>query len=177
MYHMESIDVRAGDRSFLYFDTACACANNMLNVANFYIRNLMTGLKKPVPERTANERDVIETVNGSVPEVNRILEEKLSPLHLHHQRGADDDLRGGELLVDGVCGDRRILRGVRDTRVALVDEFAVLCDDAAAAGGTILHHFVQILIQCSEITHTLLLSGKHADCTGCCAPPACCGDR
>ena len=92
MYHMESIDVRAGDRSFLYFDTACACANNMLNVANFYIRNLMTGLKKPVPERTANERDVIETVNGSVPEVNRILDEKYaSKVKKVLESGLEDD--------------------------------------------------------------------------------------
>ena len=45
MYHVECIDIHKTDKMYLYIDRACLCANNMYNVANFHIRNLMTGLK------------------------------------------------------------------------------------------------------------------------------------
>ena len=48
----------------------------MRNTANFYIRNLMTGLKKVPSARTENEAFVIETVSGAVPGINRQLLEK-----------------------------------------------------------------------------------------------------
>ena len=70
MYHSTFIDIRPGDEFFVFSDNACACSNNMLNVTNFYIRNLMTGLKKSPSERTENEVKVIETVNGSIPGIN-----------------------------------------------------------------------------------------------------------
>ena len=69
-------DIRPGDSLYTFSDSACACANNMLNVTNFYIRNLMTGLKKSPSERTENEHGVIETVNGSIPGINARLREK-----------------------------------------------------------------------------------------------------
>jgi putative transposase len=70
------IDIRPGDEFFAFSDNACACSNNMLNVTNFYIRNLMTGLRKSPSERTENELKVIETVNGSIPGINAALKEK-----------------------------------------------------------------------------------------------------
>ena len=44
MYHVETIDIGKKHLMFSYLDHACLCANNMYNVANFHIRNLMTGL-------------------------------------------------------------------------------------------------------------------------------------
>lgn len=76
MYHSTFIYIRPGDEFFAFSDNACACSNNMLNVTNFYIRNLMTGLKKSPSERTENEVRVIETVNGSIPGINASLKEK-----------------------------------------------------------------------------------------------------
>ena len=70
MYHVECIDIHKADGMYLYIDRACLCANNMYNVANFHIRNLMTGLKKDVSLRTENEKSVIRTFAGSIPGVN-----------------------------------------------------------------------------------------------------------
>ena len=55
MYHVECIDIHKTDKMYLFIDRACLCANNMYNVANFHIRNLMTGLKKDISLRTENE--------------------------------------------------------------------------------------------------------------------------
>ena len=66
----ECIDIHKTDKMYLYIDRACLCANNMYNVANFHIRNLMTGLKKDVSLRTENERSVIRTFASSIPAVN-----------------------------------------------------------------------------------------------------------
>ena len=70
MYHVECIDIHKTDKMYLYIDRACLCANNMYNVANFHIRNLMTGLKKDISLRTENERSVIRTFAGSIPGIN-----------------------------------------------------------------------------------------------------------
>ena len=76
MYHVECIDIHKDDPLFAYADRASLCANNMYNVANFYIRNLMTGLRKDIKERTENESTVIDIVNGSVSGINSRLREK-----------------------------------------------------------------------------------------------------
>ena len=70
MYHVECIDIHKDDILFSYADRASLCANNMYNVANFYIRNLMTGLKKEIRLRTENENFVIGTVTGSISGIN-----------------------------------------------------------------------------------------------------------
>ena len=70
MYHVECIDIHKTDKMYLYIDRACLCANNMYNVANFHIRNLMTGLKKDISLRTENEKSVIRTFASSIPAVN-----------------------------------------------------------------------------------------------------------
>ena len=76
MYHVTCIDIHKKDPLYPYLDRACLCANNMYNVSNFYIRNLMTGLRKDLSARTVNERDVIDTVTGSIPGINEKLREK-----------------------------------------------------------------------------------------------------
>ena len=78
MYHVDNRDVHAGDILFPFCDRASACANNVSNVTNYYIRNLMTGLKKDPSERTKNEADVIAKVNGSIQGINAALKEKHS---------------------------------------------------------------------------------------------------
>jgi len=76
MYHVECIDIHKNDPLFPYLDRASLCANNMYNVSNFYIRNLMTGLKKDPSLRTENERAVIATVSGSISGINEKLRGK-----------------------------------------------------------------------------------------------------
>ena len=76
MYHIETIDIGKKHLMFPYLDHACLCANNMYNVANFHIRNLMTGLHKDEHERTQNEKDVLRLVTESVPAINERLAEK-----------------------------------------------------------------------------------------------------
>lgn len=76
MYHVETIDIKMGTREHAYLDFACLCANNMYNVANYYIRNLMTGLKKDAGCRTPNEEEVIRTVRESIPVANAALLKK-----------------------------------------------------------------------------------------------------
>ena len=72
MYHVECIDIHKTDKMYLYIDRACLCANNMYNVANFHIRNLMTGLKKDLSLRTENERSVIRTFAVSIPRLTAV---------------------------------------------------------------------------------------------------------
>ena len=76
MYHVECIDIHKADKMYLYIDRACLCANNMYNVANFHIRNLMTGLKKSISLRTDNEATVIKAFGSSIPAINSSLRVK-----------------------------------------------------------------------------------------------------
>ena len=77
MYYVECIDIHKTDKMYLYLDRACQCANNMYNVANFHIRNLMTGLKKKGSQCTENEASVISTFASSIPGINSGLRVKL----------------------------------------------------------------------------------------------------
>ena len=72
MYHVECIDVRKGHPMFEYCDSITAWSKNMYNVANYHIRNVMTGLKKSPEERTANENEVLKTVFNSFVALNSI---------------------------------------------------------------------------------------------------------
>ena len=56
MYHVEMIDIRKKNTAYGYADYACLAANNMENASNFYVRNLMAGLRKPEKERTPNKK-------------------------------------------------------------------------------------------------------------------------
>lgn len=76
MYHVETIDIDKRHPMLQYADNYAAYANNMFNVANFYIRNLMTGLKKDADKRTANESEVIAIVRDAIPPINKSLKDK-----------------------------------------------------------------------------------------------------
>ena len=71
MYHVETIDIAGKHPLYAYADTYTRYANNMYNVTNYYIRNLMTGLKKETP--TPNEASVIRVVQDSIPKINAAL--------------------------------------------------------------------------------------------------------
>lgn len=68
--------INKDDAEFEYAEFSCLATNNMYNVTNYYIRNLMTGLKKSEKERTENEKDVIKLIQESIPTINKKLEEK-----------------------------------------------------------------------------------------------------
>lgn len=76
MYHVEMVDIGKTHHLFELCDRLSLCANNMYNTANFYIRNLMTGLKKAQGQRTQNEEFVIKTVSEAIPPVNVVREAK-----------------------------------------------------------------------------------------------------
>jgi len=62
MYHVEKINIKPKHPLFEFCDTATNAAKNMYNVANFYIRNTMTGLSKEPDKRTSNEQEVLRIV-------------------------------------------------------------------------------------------------------------------
>ena len=67
MYHTAIFDVYATSATnelFAYMDRLTAGAKCMYNVANFHIRQLITGLKKDPSERTPNEQGVIDKVES-----------------------------------------------------------------------------------------------------------------
>ena len=73
MYHVaifDVYDVSATHELFQYFERLTAGAKCMYNVANFYIRQLMTGLKKAPSDRTPNEQEVIDKVTKYLPLIN-----------------------------------------------------------------------------------------------------------
>ena len=73
MYHTAIFDVydtSVTKELFSYFDRLTAGAKCMYNVANFHIRQLMTGLKKKPSERTPNEQSVIDKVAKYLPLIN-----------------------------------------------------------------------------------------------------------
>ena len=59
MYHVEKINIKPKHKLFEFCDTVTNVSKNMYNVANFYIRNAMTGLSKETNQRTSNETEVL----------------------------------------------------------------------------------------------------------------------
>ena len=55
---------------YAYFEKQCHLAKNLQNTANFYIRNLRTGLAKEPEMRSQNERDVIQVIWDSFSKYN-----------------------------------------------------------------------------------------------------------
>ena len=105
MYHVECIDIHKDHPLFGYLDRACLCSNNMRNVANFYIRNLMTGLGKDPSARTENEVGVIQTVYIAVPQINAVLREKY-------------ELKARNIREDTALSDEERERKLKDLRCA-----------------------------------------------------------
>lgn len=59
-----------------YCKTNTADFKCMYNVANFYIRNTMTGLKKPTEERTHLETEVLHYVFTGIQKANEVIGQK-----------------------------------------------------------------------------------------------------
>ena len=66
MYHVEKINIKPKHPLFEFCETATQMAKNMYNVANFYIRNTMTGLAKEAGKRTSNESEVLQIVQDGI---------------------------------------------------------------------------------------------------------------
>ena len=64
------INVKPNDELFPYCADITNKAKNMFNVANYYIRNTMTGLSKSSEQLTDNEREVLAAVSDGVDAVN-----------------------------------------------------------------------------------------------------------
>ena len=107
MIHTKIIDVKAKENQdakkaanhqalLEYFEQATVGAKCMYNVANFYIRNTMTGLSKEKEGKplTQNEKDVLDTVRACVPAANQLRRDKLQKKIAEIQ--ADDSLRDDE---------------------------------------------------------------------------------
>lgn len=60
---------------FDYCDTMCFNAKNLYNVTNFYVRQLMSGLKKNKSLRHKNEKEIIQLIENQLPTLNQIREE------------------------------------------------------------------------------------------------------
>ena len=66
MYHVEKINIKPKHKLFEFCDTVTNVSKNMYNVANFYIRNAMTGLSKETNQRTSNETEVLRIVQDGI---------------------------------------------------------------------------------------------------------------
>lgn len=66
MYHVVKINIKPKHKLFGYCEAATTAAKNMYNVANFYIRNTMTGLSKDPEKLTDNEKEVLQIVHDSI---------------------------------------------------------------------------------------------------------------
>ena len=66
MYHVEKININPENALFEFCDTITNVSKNMYNVANFYIRNTMTGLSKEAVKRTTNEAEVLRIVQDAI---------------------------------------------------------------------------------------------------------------
>ena len=69
MYQVKSFDVtRKESQLYAYCEQVTRNSKNLYNVGNFYIRQLMTGLKKDPAERQKNETEIIDIVNTYLPD-------------------------------------------------------------------------------------------------------------
>ena len=66
MYHVEMINIKPKHSLFEFCETVTNVSKNMYNVANFYIRNTMTGLSKETNQRTSNETEVLRIVQDGI---------------------------------------------------------------------------------------------------------------
>ena len=73
MYHDTIYEVRKDGDLFSFCDDITSKAKCMYNTTNYYIRNVMTGIRKEEKDRTPNEKEVLETVCGMIPKINDII--------------------------------------------------------------------------------------------------------
>lgn len=77
MYNAITIEVDNKNKLFSYFEDMCKKSKNLKNVSNFYIRQLMTGLKKEDSNKQENEKEVISIVEKSILKANSKKQENL----------------------------------------------------------------------------------------------------
>ena len=67
--------ISKGDALFEYCDTMCFNSKNLYNVTNFYIRQIMTGVKKDKSLQSENEKEVFRIIEKTLPLMNQVKEE------------------------------------------------------------------------------------------------------
>ena len=72
-------NISKGDTVFSYCDDICFKSKNMYNVANFYIRQIMTGVQKEKVCLSQNEKEVFSIVKESLISMNQT-KEQISPM-------------------------------------------------------------------------------------------------
>ena len=60
-----------------YCENSCLLAKNLYNTGNYYIRQLMSGLKKDTDKRFKNEQEVIDTVENNIDTINQLRKDYL----------------------------------------------------------------------------------------------------
>lgn len=71
-YRVVKFEVDKKNKLYSYFDDCAQKAKNLYNTTNFYIRQVMTGIKKAPSERQANEVAVLECIEESLPKMNAV---------------------------------------------------------------------------------------------------------
>lgn len=69
MYHSIKILIKQGELHD-YFTELCSGYNNLMNVTHYYVRQCMTGLKKPTDELFPNEAEVLHNIEAALPAMN-----------------------------------------------------------------------------------------------------------
>ena len=75
MLRTQQIKVKKGHRLYPYFDDLTFKAKNLYNIANFYTRQCLTGVKKNDSNITPNETEAIDLVNKAIPKLNQLTKE------------------------------------------------------------------------------------------------------
>ena len=63
MHRTVKYEIDENNEMYEYCKTVCTNFKKMYNVANFYIRNVMTGIKKSEKELTLNEKEILKIVS------------------------------------------------------------------------------------------------------------------
>ena len=75
MYSVRQILIKKGHRFYPYCERMTGNAKNLYNIANFYIRQVYSGIQKDVSERHENEQLVMEQIHSIVPSLNNLKDE------------------------------------------------------------------------------------------------------
>ena len=84
---------------FAYCENSCLLAKNLYNSANFYIRQLMFGLKKEPDKRFDNEKRVIEILENNIDAINQLRKDYLGK-RLKNEKDATKKKKLKDKLAD-----------------------------------------------------------------------------
>ncbi|MGO1369377.1 RNA-guided endonuclease InsQ/TnpB family protein [Senegalia sp. (in: firmicutes)] len=68
----QSIRIKKGHNLYNYCDDMCLFSKNLYNTTNFYIRQVFSGIKKDIEKREENENMIINEINSTIPELNKV---------------------------------------------------------------------------------------------------------